>query len=440
MDKAAIEALKASRPILEVLRDLGVEVRAGRIRCPRPENHSHGDRTPSVSVRPDRGSFKCWVCADVGGDVIDLVRLVKGCGFREALEFLGAPRESGGPNPRASAGASRGGGAVGASARPAGTAPAAGYAPSPRAAPATPAVSEAAVRPPSAPPDSAEPVVEPSGQTALFAPPASTPGPASESVSAAISAPSAPHAFPAPSAAASAPAAIPSPSPRGAPAPDDRLLREAVLAALLRLAVPVQGPVARYLQKRRIFKRTWDGQGLRMIDDYAATGAALEREFGRSDLEHAGFFNPAGNLRYYRHRLLFPYFDAAGKPVYLQARGIEDGVKPKELSMAGPIPLPYNVRLLDGSPGQIYLCEGVIDTLTLLEQGFPAVGAPGAANFKPAWAPLFRNKSVHVAFDPDAPGENGAARAIGILEAAGVEARRLQPPKGLDLNDWFRKG
>ena len=44
--------------------------------------------------------------------------------------------------------------------------------------------------------------------------------------------------------------------------------------------------------------------------------------------------------------------------------------------MAGPIPIPYNARLLDGEPGQIYLCEGVIDTLTLLEQGFPAVGVP----------------------------------------------------------------
>jgi len=76
----------------------------------------------------------------------------------------------------------------------------------------------------------------------------------------------------------------------------------------------------------------------------------------------------------------------------------------------------------------------------LIEQGFPAVGIPGAANFKPAWADLFRGKSVHVAFDPDAPGESGAARAIAVLEAGGVEARRLQPPKGLDLNDWFRKG
>jgi DNA primase len=183
-----------------------------------------------------------------------------------------------------------------------------------------------------------------------------------------------------------------------------------------------------------------------MIEDYGGVSRKLEAAFASADLERLGFFNAAGHLRYYRHKLLFPYLDPQGRPVYLQARAIEadaaglKGPAPKELSMSGPIPLPYNCRLLDGEPGQIYLCEGVIDTLTLIEQGFPAVGIPGASNFKPAWADLFRNKSVHVAFDPDAPGESGAAKAIERLQAHGIEARRLTPPAGMDLNDWFRKG
>lgn len=402
MDKAHLAAFKASRPILQVAEALGLEVRNGRIRCLRPENHAHGDRTPSVSLSADRGSFRCWVCPDVRGDVIDLVKLAKGCSFREALEFLGAPAGT----PRRSL-------------RPAAVPP----------APAAPSPSVA-----SGPPASL--VIEPDGQTALLpqvspAPagaPAARPPPASP-------APASGDRFPPPAAAA----AGDPPSPAHA-APDGTSLRLAVLAALLRLAVPIGGPVARYLQKRRIFKRTWDGQHLRMIEDYGGVSTALEREFGRAALERSGFFNAAGHLRYYRHRLLFPYLDPSGKPVYLQARGIDADVTPKELSMAGPIPLPYNARLLDGRPGQIYLCEGVIDTLTLIEQGFPAVGVPGAANFKPAWTALFRGKTVHVAFDPDAPGESGAAKAIAVLESGGVDARRLQPPKGLDLNDWFRKG
>jgi DNA primase len=419
MDKAAIEALKASHPILQVLQDLGVQVQHNRFRCPKPERHAHGDRTPSATVSPERGTFRCWVCPDVRGDVIELVRLVKGCSFREALRFLGAPDEA----PGGKAGPSRsrpasgpGGGSPGGATPPPDSAPG-------RPVPAGPDAPAASAHPPLRP-RSGHHSPDADGQMRLGL---DSPG-------------SGPEPGVPPGAPAAAASAAPLPGPRASSEEEESRLRHGILLELLRLAVPVAGPVARYLQKRRIFRRTWDGQHIRMIADYHGAGAALEKAFGREALQRAGFFNAAGHLRYYRHRLLFPYFDRDGRPVYLQARGIEDGVKPKELSMAGPIPLPYNVRLLDGEPGQIYLCEGVIDTLTLIEQGFPAVGVPGAANFKPAWAALFRNKSVHVAFDPDAPGENGAARAIELLHAGGIEARRLAPPQGLDLNDWFRKG
>jgi DNA primase len=218
-------------------------------------------------------------------------------------------------------------------------------------------------------------------------------------------------------------------------------LRQSILAALLEACAPVGGAAGRYLAKRRIFKRTWDAQRLRMIDDYAGISRKLEAAFGLDNLVRMGYFNAAGHLRFYRHILLFPYYDVTGRAAYMQARAIDpDASGPKELSLSGPIPLPYNARVLDGEPGQVFLCEGVIDTLTLLEQGFPAVGVPGAANFKAAWAPLFRNKVVHVAFDPDAPGETGAAKAIERLQAMGIEARRLTPPTGKDLNEWFRRG
>ncbi len=349
MANADIEAVKAAHPILDVLGALGIPVSHGRIRCLRPENHSHGDRTPSVSIWTDRGQFKCWVCVDVKGDVIDLVRLARNCGFREALEFLGgAPASLPAGRPQSSA-------------------------PVNRNLPGTEAPA--------------------------------LPNQATESAEA-----------------------------------EEEALRQTLLAALLDACPPVGGKIGQYLVKRRIFKRTWDSQRLRMVDDYAGISRKLEAAHGLADLERFGIFNPAGHLRFYRHVLLFPYYDPTGRAVYLQARAIDPEAKPKELSLAGHIPLPYNSRLLDGEPGQIYLCEGVIDTLTLLEQGFPAVGVPGAANFKAAWGPLFRNKSVHVAFDPDAPGETGAAKAIERLQAAGIEARRLSPPAGMDLNDWFRRG
>ena len=371
MPKADIEALKAANPILQVCQALGVEVIHGRIRCPRPELHAHGDRTPSVSIRADRGTFKCWVCPDVKGDVIDLVRLVRECSFPEALEFLGGGQAGpGGTQVRQSK--------LGA-------------------------VHEEAPAP--AFEDESKP------QTELFG---IEPSPGGVHHGTKV-------------------------GPQYGKAETDALRRK-VLAAFLEACAPVSGKVARYLQKRRIFRRTWDSQGLKMVDDYAGISNRLAAAFGETTLELAGLFNTAGHLRYYRHALIFPYFDLDGSPAYLQARAIDAEVKPKELSLAGPITLPYNRPLLDGNPGQVFLCEGVIDTLTLIEQGFPSVGVPGAGSFKPEWAPLFHGKTVHVAFDSDAPGEAGAARAIALLQEAGVEARRLSPPAGMDLNDWFRKG
>lgn len=83
-----LEALKARHPILEVARDLGLEVNHNRFRCPHPERHTHGDRTASVTLWPDRNLFKCWVCPDVKGDVLNLIQVVKGIGFAEAVAFL----------------------------------------------------------------------------------------------------------------------------------------------------------------------------------------------------------------------------------------------------------------------------------------------------------------------------------------------------------------
>ncbi|MDB5105282.1 MAG: zinc finger CHC2-family protein [Fibrobacteres bacterium] len=437
MDKADIEAVKAANPIFDVLRDLGLPVQNGRIRCPRPENHANGDRTPSVSVWPDRGQFKCWVCADVKGDVIDLVRLARGCTFREALEYLARNNLGDAVLPPLRHPKAPGRGRIPLPPDPG---------PDPRFRDRSPlhAPQDAPASREAGPAPSLFPDSDPSRE----APPAegrppTAPAPYPEKTG------SPPHGDARETASGSAKIAAPAPPAphrpyRGGRTPEEdleeELLRQRILQALIEACPPVSGKVAQYLQKRRIFKRTWDRQGIRMIDDYAGVSRKLEAAFGRADLERAGFFNAAGHLRYYRHKLLFPYFDPQGRPVYMQARAIDADAVPKELSMSGPIPLPYNCRLLDGEPGQIYLCEGVIDTLTLLEQGFPSIGVPGAANFKPGWAPLFRNKSVHVAFDPDGPGESGAAKTIERLQAYGIEARRLTPPTGMDLNDWFRKG
>lgn len=235
---------------------------------------------------------------------------------------------------------------------------------------------------------------------------------------------------------------------RKAPEPQiDPVLRVKIILAFFEMLSPVEGtPAASWLVKRRIFRPTWNRMRLRTIVDYDRVNRALAEKFGKEALIAAGLFNENGNLRYYRHRLLFPYLDEKIVPRYFQARAIDSETQPKELNLKGVVPFPYNVSLLDGKSGWIYLCEGVVDTLTMIDRGFPAVGIPGVRSFKPEWANLFRGKQVILCLDQDEAGRSGSEAIQKILEGAGVSSAKLGAgirvesflmSEGQDINAWF---
>jgi hypothetical protein len=229
------------------------------------------------------------------------------------------------------------------------------------------------------------------------------------------------------------------PAPPEKPAePEDSANRIDALRTLLELCTPVRAgsKAAAWLKERRVFRKTWDAQGLRCVDHYHRAHEDLVTRFPAAQLTAWGLFNKEGHLRFYRHSLLLPWFDG-GQAVYLQARALDAEVKPEELSIASPVPCPYNAGLLNGEPGRLYLCAGALDTLILLEAGFPAVGVPADTGLKPSWLPRFRNKSVFVAFDADARGEARAAKTIALLTGGGIEAHRLQVPPGKEVGEWL---
>lgn len=87
------EKLKQENPIMEVALKLGlinvVKNATLAIRCPSPE---HEDKNPSCMLMPEVNHFECKSCG-VKGDVIELVRLVRGVDFKEAIVWLGGKDE-----------------------------------------------------------------------------------------------------------------------------------------------------------------------------------------------------------------------------------------------------------------------------------------------------------------------------------------------------------
>ncbi|SIN92326.1 CHC2 zinc finger domain-containing protein [Fibrobacter sp. UWB11] len=381
MTEEELKQFKAALSITAVATALGVPVVRGRCRCFFPTRHSHGDRTPSVSFSEERGTFRCWVCDDVRGDVISLVQIVKNCSFLEALNWL---KETYG------------------FLVPGAKSPVQNYAAAPNISPAV-----------------ASAQVHTTAQNASFV---------------------------AKVAVREAALEYTSPEPAKELVSEDE--RKKIILSFLKMLSPVdKTPAASYLARRRIYKPIWDKMLLRTIMDYGALNNKLKETYDLEVLKYVGLFSEKGNLRYYKHPLFFPYLDAKRRSFYFQARAIDSTVVPKELNLRGTVPFPYNVSALDGRPGWVYLCEGVVDTLTFLGQRIAAIGIPGVRSFKTEWLPLFKNKSVVLCLDKDEAGRSGTEYLQTVFANANIRTvvlgdgvdqfGKLSMKEGEDINDWF---
>lgn len=83
-----LERLKQAAPVEEIALSLGLVIHGSRprvsMRCPLP---SHEDVHPSATIYCDEGRWWCFVC-NQGGDVVDLVQVVQGLSWREAVKWL----------------------------------------------------------------------------------------------------------------------------------------------------------------------------------------------------------------------------------------------------------------------------------------------------------------------------------------------------------------
>lgn len=133
-------------------------------------------------------------------------------------------------------------------------------------------------------------------------------------------------------------------------------------------------------------------------------------------------------------RLAIPYVTTGGV-VDVRYRSL-NGEEPKYRSRPGSQVRLFGVTAFTQDSDTIVLCEGEIDAMTMNQIGIPAVGVPGAKQWKAHWRLLFADyDNIIVMCDGDSSGRDfGKAMAEKIDNVIVVHL-----PDGSDVNDYYIK-
>lgn len=145
----------------------------------------------------------------------------------------------------------------------------------------------------------------------------------------------------------------------------------------------------------------------------------------------------------------FPALDPGGEIRYVQARYLDPGDGPKYDNPAGA--LGTNPRLAwarttgDVQPGVLVVCEGIPDALTAAQAGYRAVGILGSqAPDQRVATQLVTHAEQHyerlvAIVDADPAGRAWGGHLTGLIDGHGHELDVVEPPDGLDLNEWVSR-
>jgi DNA primase catalytic core len=179
--------------------------------------------------------------------------------------------------------------------------------------------------------------------------------------------------------------------------------------------------------------------GLRLPESTRKAGAEL-----RERLTRIGLVRESGH-EHFNGSLVIPVLDEHGHVTEVYGRKITPALRrgtPLHLYLPGPHRGIFNIEALHAHK-EIILCEALIDALTFWCAGYRNVtSAYGVEGFTEALLAAFKahgTQRVLIAFDRDEAGERGAEKVAAQLMSAGIDAFRIQFPKGMDANDYALK-
>jgi DNA primase catalytic core len=179
--------------------------------------------------------------------------------------------------------------------------------------------------------------------------------------------------------------------------------------------------------------------GLRLPESNRKEGGAI-----RERLQRIGILRESGH-EHFNGSLVIPVIDESGHVTEVYGRKIRDDLRPGttyHLYLPGPHRGVWNVEALAACK-EVILCEALIDALTFWCAGYRNVTAAyGVEGFTDDHLAAFRRygtERVLIAYDRDDAGDRAAERLAARLLAEGIEAWRIQFPKGMDANEYALK-
>jgi DNA primase len=179
--------------------------------------------------------------------------------------------------------------------------------------------------------------------------------------------------------------------------------------------------------------------GLRLPEKTRKAGAEI-----RSRLQKLGLWRESGH-EHFNGSVVIPIIAPSGEITEVYGRKITEGLRPgtpNHLYLPGPHRGVWNEAAL-AEHKEIILCEALIDALTFWCAGYRNVTASyGIEGFTADHLAAFKahgTMRVLIAYDRDEAGDRAAEKLAAQLTAAGLDAYRIQFPKGMDANEYALK-
>lgn len=194
------------------------------------------------------------------------------------------------------------------------------------------------------------------------------------------------------------------------------------------------------------------------FSNYQDINNYLKSVFDIEDLRGSGLYKDNLNLNtvdlIFRdsHRLLIPYLED-GEIIYLRSRYFDSksnantsglkyfGLKNDDLNL-NTVKRFYNTDILSGLKifDELFICEGELDSLSLLTIGLNAVAIPGVSSIAKSELDSLTDYNITLCFDNDPAGKKASENLIQLFDNIGKTVNLIELPDGIkDVSDFIIK-